>query len=214
MSDQEFQEIRLSGKQLVFLFMFAVVLAVVIFLLGVAVGRGVRGALGDRPDAVQAGGTDTLVPDEPPVAPAAELGYHDLLLGAGAAGTPPVGEPPTPPMTEPPTPPMTEPPPPPVGEPPTPPMTETAPPPTPAPATAAADGWFLQTGAYSTRQVADSQVTALKKLRVPAFVLVPSAGSPDQLFRVRVGPYPDRPDAEQVRARLQREGYKPALVAR
>ncbi len=168
--------------------MSAVVLAVVIFLLGVAVGRGVRGALGDRPDAVQAGGTDTLVPDEPPVAPAAELGYHDLLLGAGVAGTPPVGEPPPPPVTE------------------------TAPPPTPAPAAATTDGWFLQTGAYSTRQVADSQVTALKKLSVPALVLVPSAGSPDQLFRVRVGPYPDRPEAEQVRARLLREGYKPALT--
>ena len=45
MNDQSFHEIQLSGKQLVFLFMSAVVLAVVIFLLGVSVGRGVRGSV-------------------------------------------------------------------------------------------------------------------------------------------------------------------------
>ena len=42
MTDQGFREIQLSGKQLVFLFMASVVLAVVVFLLGVSVGRGVR----------------------------------------------------------------------------------------------------------------------------------------------------------------------------
>ena len=41
MSDDEFHEIQLNGKQLVFLFMAATVVAVVIFLCGVMVGRGV-----------------------------------------------------------------------------------------------------------------------------------------------------------------------------
>jgi hypothetical protein len=41
MADQEYREIQLSGKQIVFLFMSLVVVAVVIFLLGVSVGRGV-----------------------------------------------------------------------------------------------------------------------------------------------------------------------------
>src|SRR5688572_6433903 len=41
MSDEEFHEIQLNGKQLVFLFMAATVVAVVIFLCGVMVGRGV-----------------------------------------------------------------------------------------------------------------------------------------------------------------------------
>ena len=40
MSDQGFREIQLSGKQLVFLFMATVVVAVTVFLLGVSVGRG------------------------------------------------------------------------------------------------------------------------------------------------------------------------------
>ncbi|MSO83389.1 MAG: hypothetical protein EXQ53_08860, partial [Acidobacteria bacterium] len=41
MSDEGFHEIQLNGKQLVFLFMSATVVAVVIFLCGVMVGRGV-----------------------------------------------------------------------------------------------------------------------------------------------------------------------------
>src|SRR5688572_14523253 len=48
MSDEGFHEIQLNGKQLVFLFMAATVVSVVIFLCGVMVGRGVR---------VQQGGT-------------------------------------------------------------------------------------------------------------------------------------------------------------
>ena len=44
MSDHGFHEIQLSGKQLVFLFMAAVVVAWCVFLLGVSVGRGVRSA--------------------------------------------------------------------------------------------------------------------------------------------------------------------------
>jgi len=41
MQDEGFHEIQLNGKQLVFLFMAATVVAVVIFLCGVMVGRGV-----------------------------------------------------------------------------------------------------------------------------------------------------------------------------
>src|SRR2546429_9855549 len=40
--DDGFHEIQLNGKQLVFLFMLATVVSVVIFLSGVLVGRGVR----------------------------------------------------------------------------------------------------------------------------------------------------------------------------
>jgi cell division septation protein DedD len=47
MSDDGFHEIQLNGKQLVFLFMAATVVSVVIFLCGVMVGRGVRADRGD-----------------------------------------------------------------------------------------------------------------------------------------------------------------------
>src|SRR5687768_5749991 len=42
MADEGFHEIQLNGKQLVFLFMAATVVSVVVFLLGVMVGRNVR----------------------------------------------------------------------------------------------------------------------------------------------------------------------------
>jgi hypothetical protein len=49
MSDDGFHEIQLNGKQLVFLFMAATVVAVVIFLCGVMVGRGVLAGPRPRP---------------------------------------------------------------------------------------------------------------------------------------------------------------------
>lgn len=191
MTDREFREIQLNRKQLVFLFISAVVVAVVIFLLGVAVGRDVRGTAMDGM-AASAGSTDMVVPIDPQAQPVQDLAYHDLLTGSGS-GTPAptTGPPPTPPVE-------TAPVPPPAAEP-------AATPP------AATGDWFLQVGAYSARQAADGVMANLKKLDVPAFVLVPTAGSPDRLFRVRVGPYATRDEADGVRTRLVREGYTPRI---
>ena len=68
MSDEGFHEIQLNGKQLVFLFMAATVVSVVIFLCGVMVGRGVRA------QQVTAGPADVSVVEAPvrPEAPAPE----------------------------------------------------------------------------------------------------------------------------------------------
>ena len=53
-SDDGFHEIQLSGKQLVFLFMATTIVAVVIFLCGVQVGRGVRtDRTADNSDAIK-----------------------------------------------------------------------------------------------------------------------------------------------------------------
>jgi len=189
MSDQGFHEVQLSGKQLVFLFMSAVVLAVVVFLLGVNVGQGVRSAVGDTESTTaEATVPETLVPSAPAVGEKAEkpaepeLSYHEMLVGSA---TPPAVAEVAPPKPE---------------------VTATAAPVAAAPPTAGAGDWFLQMGAYSTRGVADSQVEKLKQLSVPAFVLVPVAGSADKLFKVRVGPYKDRAEAEQIKIRLERQG--------
>jgi cell division protein FtsN len=197
MTDREFHEIQLSGKQLAFLFISLVALAVVTFLLGVAVGKGVRGDMSDAPMSASAD-TETVVPEEPTAQPAQELGYHDLLAGTGAGTMPPA-------TTEPPSPPVENTPPP------TPEPQAAAPQPAPTPA-AAPGSTFLQFGAYSRRQAADGQVAALKKLNVVAFVLEPQAGSADRWFRVRVGPYATLAEAEAARARLVREGYSMMVV--
>src|SRR4051794_13112341 len=60
MADDGLHEIQLKGKQLVFLFMASTVVAVVIFLCGVMVGRGVRA---QRPaDAIESSADAVLDP--------------------------------------------------------------------------------------------------------------------------------------------------------
>ena len=61
-SDDGFHEIHLSGKQLVFLFMATTVVAVVVFLCGVLVGRGVRSEQAADPLA-----NSTMASSEPPL---------------------------------------------------------------------------------------------------------------------------------------------------
>jgi len=205
MSDEGFHEIQLSGKQLVFLFMSGVVLLVVVFLLGVDVGRGVRNAMGDVPISAEAAPPATALTEEPVAgaepgkAAEPELSYHEMLLGEGA---PPAIDPAKP-----------------TAETAPPPVDETVPQPTatPAPSATAAPpagrgAWFLQTGAYSTQAVADGQVAKLKQLDVPAFVLAPEAGTAVKFFRVRVGPYTDRAEAEQVKGRIARQGFPSSIT--
>src|SRR6185503_11635783 len=103
MSDQSFHEIQLSGKQLVFLFMCAVVLTVVVFLFGVSVGREVRSPAGQT--ATVAAPTDTVVPAETPPPPTQtapnELSYAQALQGR-EGGDPSKVVPPAPASEEPP----------------------------------------------------------------------------------------------------------------
>jgi DedD protein len=89
-------------------------------------------------------------------------------------------------------------------------VTETAPTQAPAAATKPSGSWFLQTGAYSTQAVADGQVAQLKKLNVPAFVVQPEAGG--KLFRVRIGPFSGRAEAEQVKSRIARRGFQSSIT--
>src|SRR5262245_40228329 len=63
MADEGLHEIQLKGKQLVFLFMASTVVAVVIFLCGVMVGRGVPAQRAGAPaDAIADAQTDPTSP--------------------------------------------------------------------------------------------------------------------------------------------------------
>ena len=235
MSDQNFHEIQLSGKQLVFLFISAVGVAVVIFLLGVSVGRGVRGVTlaGAGLDTGSPG--DTVVATNPPPATPApgELSYHDTLQGQGRGGRgatppappaeqpsqpPPSAAPPAPaPQTTPATAPQTSPAPPPqqsaapAPKPAAPPPDKPADPPKATAKPPATGGWVVQVMALRTREGADKLSSDLKTKGYPAFVANPARG----LYRVRVGPFAKRAEAEQIAGRLAREGYSsPSVQAR
>jgi DedD protein len=234
MADQNIREIQLSGKQLVFLFMASVVVAVAIFLLGVSVGRGVRDSTSGAPvveASAAAGATDTAaapaaMPPKTELTPQDQAFAKNLQQGGSTQASAPsasASAPATPPTTEAPE----------VSEPETtaktpavtPPASSTSsaatPPPAPpkaaepasAPKTSmpapSASGWALQVNAFRSRENADKEVAQLKAKGYPAFVAPGQAGG---LFRVRVGPYAQRADADRVAARMRQEGMKPSVT--
>src|SRR5690349_22958481 len=96
MSDEQFHEFHLDGKQMVFLFMASTVVAVVIFLCGVMVGRGVRANKGaDTVEAANATftGDNALAPVDSRSDASAD---SKADAPAAAADAVPPGEEPTP----------------------------------------------------------------------------------------------------------------------
>jgi DedD protein len=208
LGDEGFHEIQLSGKQLVFLFMATTVVAVLIFLCGVQVGRNVKAP--DRP----VDSADTIASATPP--PAAATPAQPV-----ASGGPPSSEPPAP-AQEPdddlsyakrlqsdsapaeklkaPASQAAAKPAPPVKAAPSA-KAETA-------ATAQSVGrpgtWIVQLTALQDRGAASAIARRLAGRGYPAFVLDPAAGAP-VLYRVQVGGYADRAGAEQAARRLEKE---------
>jgi rare lipoprotein A len=214
MADEEVQEIQLKGKQLVFLFMAATVVAVVIFLCGVMVGRGVptRATFAiDTPEQASFGAGES-VEDLAPVravstdgntpATAQEILTYATLLEEPEPLPEALQEPtavvPEPVVALPPAPVAPEPAPAPVAS-----------QPVAAPATAVADatlaeppgtGFVVQVAAVRQRAEADTIARQLSTKGYPAFVTISGPN-----FRVRVGKYTDRREAETVAGRLQAE---------
>jgi cell division septation protein DedD len=225
--DEGFHEIQLSGKQLVFLFMATTIVAVVIFLCGVQVGRGVRTervaetseasalaptlpATAPPPVTAAASGPPAAEPPAPAQETDDELSYAKRLQSdtspkeqlkprndpapatASAAGAPAKSTP----------------------------VAAATPPPSAAsarpmstvpsgPAASRSGAWVIQVNALTDRAAAAAIVRRLTGKGYPAFVLDPSAGAP-ALYRVQVGRYRDRREADQVARRLEKEEqFKP-----
>lgn len=214
--DEGFREIQLNGKQLVFLFMAATVVSVVIFLCGVLVGRGVRAQTGGVADnapistvaettptqvatpapAPAAGSDPTTVAAPPPAAD--ELSYFNRLERPDAS---PEQLKPTPEKTVAPV------------ERSTPaPASAAAPTPAAAPPSSAEPaglGFAVQIAALNVRSEADAIAKRLSSKGYAAYVLAPPNGTPS-VFRVRVGKFNTRREAETVAAKLQKEEqFKP-----
>jgi DedD protein len=230
-TDESFREIQLNGKQLVFLFMAATVVSVVIFLCGVLVGRGARpertpaqevAAAEIAPDpgaapapAVQGAAPPASLATDPP-APADELTYAERLqkdtppketLKAAPAPSPdPPSRSPSASDSRAESKPVrpTE------GS--TPPANSGAlrtPPAATARNTAVASsdpggpGFAVQVAAYADRRDADTLARQLVAKGYPAFVMDPVKGGPKALYRVRVGKYKTLKDAQTVSSRLE-----------
>jgi len=222
--EDSFREIQLSGKALVFLFMAVTVIAVGIFLMGLLVGRGVLASRG--PAGAESAAAREAEPPPPPATTSAsstqpstageKLSYAERLGAPEPAKEQLKAEaPPAPPET-PPTPrservtPASAPAA-------TKTATKTAPATTPAaPAPASAEpagaGFAIQVAAIREREEADVMVKRLAGKGYPAYVVAPASGAPT-VYRVRVGKYKDRREADTVAARLQKEEqFKPWIV--
>ena len=219
-----FYEIQLNNKQLVFFFMAAVAIAVVVFLCGVMVGRGVHDAT------LAASGTSIISrpgPDrstQSAVAPAdvrEELDYPQRLEAdeaearlEGQASSPETLVASVTKKTEPKQSPS------PFSE-----STRTSRPATRAPARSNAGAsrpseptmigsergaFTIQVVALKTEEAAQSLVNRLKEARYRAYL---EPGGSAGLYRVRVGRFESRAEAEQVSAKLRDvEKFKPYIT--
>jgi hypothetical protein len=217
MSDEGFHEIQLNGKQLVFLFMAATVVSVVIFLLGVMVGRGVPTArahaaeiaenvtIDPTADVQTSGGNVAATSERMPVSAQESLTYAERLAPSTQLDT----------VTEPPAPVVEAPPP----------VARDTPPPAPVQARVeairtqragssfaepAGEGHVVQVGAYP-RETAETIARRLASKGYPVFIAARQQG----LFAVRVGKYGDRREAERIAGRLeQQEQFNKPWVTR
>lgn len=201
-SEDGFHEIQLSGKQLFFLFMATTVVSILIFLTGVLVGRNVHAeretemAVDTATAATQGPEVGSEAPAGEPPAPVIdpELSYHERLQQDKPKEElkPQTAQAQQPERVKP------------------------APPP---PAEAKIDvptsgrpgAWVIQVLALSNRETASSIVKGLTAKGYPAFLLQPAPGAPS-IYRVQVGRYRDRGEAEQVARRLEKDDqFKPEI---
>lgn len=207
-AEDGFHEIQLSGKQLVFLFMATTVVLVATFLCGIMVGRGVTAARGDEAGmaapistAAASGEQPATIPsDDPPSPPAEdELGYHQRLQGSEPSGA---GQKPAPQ-------PAAAPPPAPAAAP----RTERAAEGPDVPTSGQKGTWVVQVTALQNRGAAAGIVQRLIGKGYPAYLEMPASGAP-AIYRVRIGRYPDRREAEQISRRLEKEEQFSPVVTR
>jgi cell division protein FtsN len=202
--DDGFHEIQLNGKQLVFLFMAATVVSVVIFLCGVLVGRGVRVERGDLARTASRESPSVDVTPAPP--PTATPVPSSQASDPTAAAPPPAVdelsyfnrlEKPNPPTeTLKPTPPL--------------PAAKETPGATGTPSPS--QGYAVQIAALNVRSEADAMAKRLASKGYAAYVLTPANGTP-AVYRVRIGAFKTRREAEAMAARLQKEEqFKPWIT--
>ena len=224
MAEEEFHEIQLNGKQLVFLFMAGTVAAVVIFLCGLMVGRNLHVPRLEAAAATTETVSDPTRPVDdlpptlastndgaPPATTREKLTYPEQLEAPK-----PIDEPlrddsqtkddPTKrveqvakavPEIAKPTPLVAKPP---VVEKPL------------AFAEPAGEGWTVQVQAVNSREEADAIARRLNAKKYPAFVTQRGTGNLVK-YGIRVGKYQKKQDAEAMKARLERqEQFKPWIT--
>jgi cell division septation protein DedD len=210
---QEHEEGSHSARSLIFIFLVCVAVCAIFFSMGFLVGYNERGSH-SVPVA------EVVTP--PPVIPPTVNPPSDSGLGAApdsaaihtvASGQPDTevvpagggGSTPPPPVAKPAdaSPPAAQP------EAAAKPVSNPSTPAAPGPG-AVGEGITLQVAALRTKQDAEHLVEILKARGYPVFMVTPEyAQSDDNLYRVQVGPFKTKEDADKARTKLSQEGFKP-----
>jgi cell division protein FtsN len=233
--DDGFHEIQLNGKQLVFLFMAATVVSVVIFLCGVLVGRGVKTDRAASSAEVASGavipdtpapptstapipvGSDPTNATPPPAVDDGNLTYFNRLekrntteeLKAAPPERRAAEAPARAAHVTPPPAPVTVPKP--VAAAPKE-QVVAAQPPAPPTDVPARDGYAIQVAALREPGEADTIAKRLVSKGYGAYVLTPPDGRPN-VYRVRIGTFKTRREAEVIASKLQKEEqFKPWIT--
>lgn len=174
MRNKDYRELQLSSSILIFIFLSIIILGIIIFLLGVSVGKK-QAQLADQSQLTPAETFEQVVADKPkPVEKVKdeisdEIAGHEEVQKQEEVKKPEVK--PTPP-----------------------PQTQTKP--------AAKNLFYLQVGAYMDRNAANATAERYRNLGFVSLVVDPSPTASRQLFRVRIGGYRTRAEAEQAKAQL------------
>lgn len=206
--DGAYYEVQLNNKQLVFFFMATLAIAVVVFLCGVMVGRGVHDAT------IAAGQTNIAAsqedigarPEPAPAAKSTKLDYAERLESENEDNKlePAKAVRSVSPETVTAKRPRTT-------------VANAPPPPTPTPKRSVAKTFGASEGAFTIQVVAlkteDAAVSLLSRLKQKNYRAYLEGGEEAGLHRVRVGRFTTRAEAETVAQKLQvEEKFKPYIT--
>lgn len=190
-------EMVLENRQVLTIFFAVVVLCGVFFGLGYIVGKNTMGYIPPAEAGVAAAGKKSAIPpvDTTPAtqeqaAPAtSDLTFHKALEEKGSSAK--LEGQPVPAPTAAPK------------------QAAASAPTEPKPSAASANGGgtiSLQVAALSKKEDVDATLSLLQKKGFPATVVTMQA---DRLFRIQVGPFSSVKEAEEMKARLEQEGFRP-----
>jgi len=178
MSNKEYRELQLSSSQLVLIFIAILVLGIIVFLLGVSVGKKQAQIVDETQLANKS--AEQIIQEKPATQKEPAETIDDELASHEKAQEEKVKEEKV--------------------------KTETVKPraekPKPKPSTQEQNLFWIQIGAYSDPQNANSVAETYRKKGYSSIVLDPLPTDRRKIYRVRLGGYPTRDQAEKARDEL------------
>lgn len=219
-------EVSLDGRQVFFLFFGGAVVACLVFVLGVMVGKRLEGRERVARKATTSAAVDPLAAldelgaDEKAEAPSEDLGFQKALSTRPAAEPPAKPTPPPPPAPKPaptvaaaaaPAPPAAPPAKPPAPEKPKQNEAQAA---SAVPPASSSGHFTLQISSFQDRAEADALVAKLGSGGYRPFVIMSDVPDKGTFFRVRLGDFPSRNDALVAKEDFERKQHIIAYVTR